>query len=497
MELDLIIRGGSVLDGTGSPEQRTDVGIKGDRVDTIGDLSKASASDTIDATGKIVCPGFIDPHNHLHADIDKGVPPCDNLVRQGITTLVAGNCGGSGWPVAEHFEKVRQRGIKQNYCMLIGHNTVRRTVADKLKPGGFADHEAVTAMQDAMRRGMEEGAIGITVGYAPDYATTDEFIAVSKPVAEMGGVYASHIRSEGIHLLQAIAEIIEVCENADIPVQIAHFKTGRPSVWDHLDIAIAMIDDARRRGLNVTADRYPYCAWHGGSTNITPRWAAGEARKRGGWQHMRDDDIADRFRDEVNAMLEGYGGSDKLMFTSLETPDPEIDGKTPADLMKQWNCDVVEVAIRISERPRVGAVGFTMSEDNLRRILQHDAVMVGTDAHEEVFGKFATHPRNYGTYPRVLGTHTRKEKLFPLATAVRKMTSMPAEKFRLKDRGVLREGAFADVTVFDPDTVCDNTTFLDAHRYPTGIEHVIVNGKPAVREGETLPESHGVVITRT
>lgn len=496
MELDLIIRNGNVLDGTGSPKRRADVGIVGDRIAAVGDLSKAMGREVLNAKGRIVCPGFIDPHNHAHVEVDKGVPPCDNLVRQGITTIVAGNCGGSGWPVAEHFEKARKRGIKQNYAMLVGHNTIRRLAADKLKPGGFAEHDAIVLMQDAARRGMDEGAIGITVGYPAKCATTEEFIEVSKPVGKMGGVYASHIRSEGTHLLQALAEIIEVCENAEIPVQISHFKTGRPSVWDHLDIALAMIEDARRRGLDVSADRYPYCAWHGGSTNITPPWASGEASKRGGWRRMKDADIVDRFRRDVEEMMAGYGGNDRLMFTSLQTPDPEVDGKTPADLMKQWSCDLVEVAIRISEHGGVGAIGFTMCEENLRRILKHEAVMVGTDAHEEPFGRFATHPRNYGTYPRVLGALVREERLFPLPTAIRKMTSMPAEKFRLKDRGVLREKAYADVVVFDPKTVADNATFLNGHQYPSGIDFVIVNGHVAVREGKTDPGNFGVVIAR-
>jgi N-acyl-D-aspartate/D-glutamate deacylase len=226
-----------------------------------------------------------------------------------------------------------------------------------------------------------------------------------------------------------------------------------------------------------------------------PAWCYEEARKRGGKPHLKDPDLLDRFRQGVAEQLARFGGPDKLMFTSRKTRDPEVDGKTVADLIKLWKCEPVDVALEIERRSDsgggIGAVGFTMSDDNLRTILRHPLVMIGTDGHLEVFGKFATHPRNYGTYPRVLGRYVREEKVLTLGEAVKKMTSMPATAFDLAGRGRLRAGAFADLVVFNPDTVLDHATFANAHQYPTGISHVIVNGKTAVDGGKTAEGNYG------
>jgi N-acyl-D-aspartate/D-glutamate deacylase len=252
-------------------------------------------------------------------------------------------------------------------------------------------------------------------------------------------------------------------------------------------------------GLDVAADRYPYIGWHGGSTNIMTRWCYEEATARGGRARLKDADIIDHFRREVDDLLTGFGGPDRLMFTSLGEPDPEIDGRTVAELMVAWRAEAIDVALEIerrNEESRIGAVGFTMSEENLRRILAHPLVMIGTDAHLEVFGARATHPRNYGTYPRVLGKYVRDEGVMSLGAAIAKMTSMPAERYRLRDRGRLRPGYFADVVVLDPTTVMDNATFADAHQYPTGIPWVIVNGQMAVDADVTAPEHHGRVLRR-
>jgi N-acyl-D-aspartate/D-glutamate deacylase len=498
MDFDLIISGGTVYDGSGSDGFRADVGLAGDRIGAVGDLSQAAAQRTIDAAGLAVCPGFIDPHTHCHSDVDKDILHCDNLLRQGITTVVAGNCGGSGWPVAEHLAKVEREGFKSNYAMLVGHHTIRR-IAMEGSDSPWPSHEQTVAMQDMMKQGLDEGAIGITVGYARRDETFEEIVDVTRPAAEAGTIYASHIRSEGEALVQAVAEAIEVAHQTGIAVQISHLKTNGPAYWDKLDMVLEMIERAVDMGLDVAADRYPYIGWHGGSTNVMSPWCYEEARKRGGREHLKDPDIVEHFRREIAGKLAEFGGPDKLMFTSLKSPDPEVDGKTVADLMDAWGMEEIDVALEIerrNEESAIGAVGFSMSEDNLRRILAHPLVMVGTDAHLEVFGRFATHPRNYGSYPRVLGRYVREEGIMSLGEAVEKMTATPARRFGLGERGWLRPGCFADVVVFDPNTVIDNATFTNAHQYPTGMPYVIVNGQVAVDNEVTAPGHHGRVLRR-
>lgn len=431
-------------------------------------------------------------------DVDKGVLHSDNLLRQGITTVIAGNCGSSGWPVAEHLAQVEAEGFKSNYATLLGHHTIRRLAMEGAE-SPWPTFEQTVAMQDLVRQGLEEGALGLTVGYAQRHETFEEIVEVTRPAAEAGAIYASHIRSEGRGLLQAVAEAIEVAHETGIAVQISHLKTNGPAHWGKLEIVLTMIEDAVDRGLDVAADRYPYIGWHGGSTNIMTRWCYEEAGRRGDREHLKDPDIIEHFREEIAGLLAEYGGADKLMFTALATPDPEIDGKTVADLMDAWGVEAIDVALEIERRnaqSRIGAVGFTMSEDNLRRILAHPLVMIGTDAHLEVFGERATHPRNYGTYPRVLGRYVREEAIMSLGAAIRKMTSMPAERYGLRERGWLRPGHYADLVLFDPDTVIDNATFVNAHQYPTGIPYVIVNGRVAVDDGETAAEHHGRVLRR-
>ncbi|MGC9316467.1 MAG: N-acyl-D-amino-acid deacylase family protein [Armatimonadota bacterium] len=498
MDFDLIISGGTIYDGSGRDGFLADVGVAGDRIKAVGDLAQAVARRTIDATGLAVCPGFIDPHTHCHVDVDKDILHCDNLLRQGITTVISGNCGGSSWPVAEHLAKVERKGFKSNYAMLVGHHTVRRIAmegSDNLWP----THEQTAAMQDLVRQGLEEGAIGLTAGYAQRHESFEELVEVARPAAEADTIYATHIRSEGNALIQGIAEAVEVAHETGMAVQISHLKTMGPANWDKLDIVLDMLEEAVAMGLDVAADRYPYIGWHGGSTNIMSRWCYEEARRRGGREHLKDPDIIDHFRQEIADLLEGYGGPDKLMFTPLARPDPEVDGRTVADLMEAWDAEPIEVALEIerrNEKHKIGAVGFTMSEGNLRRILAHPLVMVGTDGHLEVYGKVATHPRNYGTYPRVLGRYVREERIMSLGQAIEKMTAMPARRYGLRDRGWLRPGCFADVVIFDPATVTDTATFTDAHQYPTGIPYVTVNGQVAVDNEVTADEHHGRVLRR-
>ena len=496
MDFDILINNATIVDGTGAQGYCANVGVKYGKIDAIGSLDDATAAHVVDATGLVVSPGFIDVHTHCHNNVNKDILHEDNLVRQGITTVVAGNCGSSGWPVGEHLDKVDANGMKQNYAMLVGHHTVRSALFSDRQPG-FLDPGDFKLMQAEVERGMDEGAFGVTVGYARDFETNEEIFAFAEPAGARDGIYASHIRSEDRHLLQAIAEIIELAQHADIAIQISHLKTMNPDNWVKLNAVFALMEEAADRGLRLRADRYPYTGWHGGSTNALPRIAYTIKAERGEWDNLRDPDVIDIVMEELQKMHAQRGGPDKLLFCSMREPRPEVEGKTPAQLAEQWGVDLLEVGIRLEQMGGISAIGLAMSEDNLKRILAHPLVGVGSDSHQEADKSLQTHPRSYGTFPRILCKYTREEGVLTLPEAVYKMTAMPAEHFGFTDRGVLREGLVADLVVFDPATVRDTAEFLNAHQYPEGIPHVIVNGKFAVKDGRTTSEHHGRALRKT
>ena len=496
MDFDILIRHATVFDGTGADGYLGDVGIKAGLIAAIGDLRDATAAHEIDATGMVVCPGFIDAHTHVHSSIGRGFMHEDNLVRQGITTVVGGNCGSSGWPIGEHLDTVDRLGMKQNYAVLAGHHTIRRELfgADQAR---FLDPSEYKLMQGQVERAMDEGAFGVTLGYATRWEPSDEAFAFAEPAGKRDGIYASHIRSEAAHLLEAIGEILEVAQHADMRVQISHLKTLGPANWDKLDAVFCMIEEAVDRGLQVKADRYTYTASHGGSTNAVPRIAYQIKQERGSWDNLRDPDVVDMITEEVDKLYESYGGPEKLLFCSMREPRPEIEGKTAAQLAAEWGADLLDVGIRLEKMGGVSAIKMVMSEDNLRRILAHPLVGIGSDAGLQPDRGVQTHPRSYGTFPRVLAGYVREEGVLTLPEAIYKMSGQHAEHFGITDRGLLGEGLVADVVVFDPWTVQDKAEFLNAHQYPEGIPYVIVNGKFAVKAGRTTPENHGRALRKT
>ncbi len=496
MDFDILIKNGLVVDGSGAKGYAADVGVKYGKIEAIGQLADATAAQELDASDMVVCPGFIDPHTHVHNNINKDIMHEDNLVRQGITTVVGGNCGGSGWPVGEHLDKVDRLGMKQNYAMLIGHNTLRRVLLGD-EQQQFMDPWQLKDLQELVVQGMEEGAFGVTAGYMSPYAANDELFAFAQPAGERDGLYASHIRSEDKHLLQALSEIIELAQAADIRIQISHLKTMNPPNWNKLDSVFHLMEDAIDRGLEVRADRYTYCAWAGGSTNALPRVAYQIKAQRGGWEHLHDPDVEEVIYEETDRYWAEIGGADKIQFCSMGEPRPEVENKTPAQLAEDWGCDLLEVGVRLEEMGGISAIGHAMSEDNIKRILAHPLVCVGSDSHQEADKRVFTHPRSYGTFPRMLARYVRDEKVVDVATGVHKMTGMTAAHFGITDRGLLKEGLVADIAVFDPATVQDTAEFHAPHQYPEGIPHVIVNGKLAVKDGDTTPENHGRALRKT
>jgi len=488
---DLIITGGTVFDGTGANGVQADVGIRGDRIVRISaePLRRAGASEVIDATGMYVTPGFIDVHAHL--DPILRIPDAESHLRQGVTTALGGPDGSSPWPIGEHLDSLDAIGIGFNVAYTVGHNTVRRTVM------GLEDRLAAPAELDEMRemiaRAIEEGAWGISTGlkYLPGaFADLDEVVALSEVVADFGGFYTSHLRDEALELMESVEETIEIGRRAGLPVVISHHKVvGRP-MWGMSRESLEMVDRARAEGVDVRIDQYPYTATHTGISILVPEWS-----QAGG-----NDAFVGRLEDPIlyDSIFEAIvfnirmdrGGDDlrRVQFSGVSW-DPSLEGGTLYDWARREGMDPTpetgaELVIEAMRRGGARAIFHALDEGDVRRIMQHPQTMIASDGRLVRPGEGHPHPRWYGTFPRVLGHYTRNEGVLGWADAIHKMTGLPADLLQVADRGVLREGAFADLVVFDPDRVIDRSTFEDPHQYPVGIEHVLVNGVPTVVDGD-------------
>ncbi|MCL0089087.1 D-aminoacylase [Dehalococcoidia bacterium] len=519
---DIIIKGGQVVNGSGASPFRADVGIKDGRIKAVGRLdADAPAAEEIDATGLIVAPGFIDVHSH--SDFTLLVNPrAESKVRQGVTTEVIGNCGSSAAPVkeerldllkeqvdldsmelewdwltmAEYLARLRKQGTALNVVPLIGHGTIRAAVM------GF-DDRAPTAtelgsMKGLIEQAMRDGAWGISTGliYAPSfYADTEELIELSKVAAGYGGVYSSHIRGEGKTLLDAMSEAIRIGRAAGLPVQISHHKAAGSENWGKVVRSLALIDRAREAGFDVTADQYPYIAASNDLSDSLPRWmhVGGKVELL---NRLRDPAVRKRLREEMKKPP-GYWENVKISYCKT---NKDYEGMSIQEVADLRGIDPYETVFDLlcEEAATVSIVHFAMREEDVRTVMQHPAVMIGSDgsalATYGMLNRGKPHPRNYGTFPRVLGKYVRQEKVLPLAEAVRKMTSAPAEKLGLKDRGRIAEGLWADITVFDPQIICDRATYTDPHRYPDGIEYVLVNGTVVIERGEHTGRLAGRVL---
>jgi len=506
--MNIIVRNVHILDGSGSPAFRADIGLEGDRIAEIGDLSAATDGMVIDGTGLIAAPGFIDMHSHSDFTLPIN-PRAESKVRQGVTTEVIGQCGSSPAPIdpksgegvmanhpdlpwewttfGEYLDYLRQQGLSLNVVPLVGHGVIRGTGMGLADRAPTADDMA--AMKRLIDQAMDEGAWGLSTGliYPPSvYAATDELVELSRVVAGRGGFYFSHIRGEGATLLKAVAEAIEIGEQAGLPVQIAHFKASGPENWSLLPQALALVDDARARGLDVAADRYPYVASSTGLSAQLPAWAH-DGGRTALLERLQVSDSRQRILAELTARSSYW---DKIVIT--HSPNrPEFETLSVAEIAEQRGADPAETAVNIllEADARVSVVHFGMSEENLRTVLRHPAIMIGSDGSARIpegpLGEGKAHPRSYGTFPRVLGKYVREEGVLSLPQAVRKMTGLPAERIGLSDRGHLVKGLRADLVLFNPDTVRDRATFAEPYQYPAGIEYVFVNGLAVV-----TPEGH-------
>jgi len=526
-DFDVVIKSGRILDGLGNEPYEADVGIKGDLIKEIGIIPTSKAKSVIDAQNMAVCPGFIDAHEHTDVQLIVN-PKAESSIRQGITTLVSGNCGGTPFPVADEvfeemgqnlkelyqidltwrdingfFSRLEEEGMALNYSTFIGQGTVRGAAM------GFNDRppndEELEKMKLLVAENIEAGALGLSTGleYAPgSYAQKEEIEELCRVVSRYKGVYATHMRDEGDRLLESMDESIVAALNTGVSLQISHFKIAYPRNWHKIDAALAKVEEAQAKGVAIFCDRYPYIAGSTGLSYYFPLWAR---------QGTTDEFLARLKNPELENLIRSYlseqetklGSWDKVVISSVVSEENrKFEGKSVLQGAKETAKSPFEFMrdILIEEKNRVGMVTFMMSEENLKRILAHPLVGVGTDgsaiAPYGVLRMGKPHPRLYGTFPRVLGKYIREEKIVPFPEMVKKMTSLPAQKFGFTRRGALKKGYYADVVVFDEAKVIDKATWNDPHQYPVGIEQVIVNGKIVIDRGEHTGNLPGRILRK-
>jgi N-acyl-D-aspartate/D-glutamate deacylase len=526
MRYDLIIIGGKIVDGTGNPWYRGDVAVAGEKIAAIGRLNSAKAGRFIDAGGMVVAPGFIDAHSHSDGST-LYYRQMESNVMQGVTTVVAGQCGSSPAPVNpdlreemekrlartlppevelritwttfdEYLREEEKAGLGANVAHLVGHGAIRVAAM------GYEAREPTRGELEMMRElaaeAMEAGAYGLSTGliYPPGiFAKTDEIVEVVKVAAEYGGVYDTHIRGEGRTLMEALREAISVGERAGIPVQVSHHKAAHREVWGRSAETLATMEESRKKGVDITVDQYPYRAGATSLATLLPPWAHEGGMERL-LERLKDSELRGRMRRDLEEGLPGWENfAGELGWENIYVTHAITDGNKPLEgknlgEIREARGDPDEYTslfdLLLEEEGAAGMIIFSMDEGDVRRIMSHPLQMVGTDSGSSSTTGFMRrgkpHPRGFGSYPKILGRYVREHRVLGLEEAVRKMTSFPAQRFGLLDRGLLRPGMRADVVVFDPDTVIDRATYQDPHQYPEGIEYVLVNGEVTVDGGE-------------
>ena len=526
--LDILIQNSSIVDGTGKPAFRADVGIAQGRIAIVAGGIEQRAQRTIQAQGLCLAPGFIDPHTHTDLTLQAD-PRAESKIRQGVTTDVLGNCGLSLAPLAgaaikeiqadienyggtvtwssmaEYVDQLRTTGAAVNLVPLVGHNTVRGSVLgyDDVQP----TPEQQAQMEHLVAEAMEQGARGLSTGlfYPPGfYARTEEVIGLARAAARYGGIYASHIRNESDRLLESIAEAIEIGKQAEIRVEIAHLKLHGHRNWQDLDQLLALLDETHSQGLAVGCDQYPYAASATWLVAILPYWAQMGGAKAVA-ERLADPQVRARIKkeyEENRAEWDNRCGPptwDGILVTDYN-PQPDLAGKCITEIAEIESKNPLQVIfdLIVASKGQVGCVFFDQLEHNVRALMRHPLVAIGSDGFalspHGILGQGNPHPRSYGTFPRVLAHYVREEKVIELEEAVKKMTSITAERFGLAGRGVIRTGAWADLVLFDPQTIADKATFTDPHQYPGGIPYVIVNGVVVIDQGQHTGALPGKVL---
>ncbi len=527
-DFDLVIKGSAILDGRGNEKSTADIGINGEFIEHIGKIPVSRGRSVIDAQGLTASPGFIDAHDHTDVGLLVN-PKAESHIHQGITTVVSGNCGSSPFPVPDvlyeqsrqelknvygielswrdiegFLSEIEKRGTALNYSTFLGHGSLRGAVV------GFNDEEPeeeeIRRMQSLIKQNIQGGALGLSSGleYAPgSYADTSELISLCRAVGECGGMYATHMRDEGDYLLESLDEAITIAREAGVLLQISHLKCAYPRNWGKLQEAFEKIEQAKKQGVDVFCDRYPYIAGATGLSSFNfPLWAK-QGTTDDFLSKLKDPSLEPQFREHLLKREEILGSWDKVLISGVATEkNRRFEGKSILECMKLTGKDAFQFMrdLLIEERDQVGMVLFMMNEENLKKILSHPLVGVGCDSSVMApYGKLSggkPHPRGYGSFPRILGKYVREERILPLPDMIKKMTSVPAERFGFKKRGCLGKGCYADIVLFDEKSVKDLATYDDPHRYPEGIEFVLVNGEVVINRGEHTGRLPGKILRK-
>jgi N-acyl-D-amino-acid deacylase len=498
---DLILKNARVIDGTGGPSPTADLAIRGDTIARIAPRIDDPATRTVDVARHVVAPGFIDIHTHARRGIFD-VPTADNYVRQGVTTLIEGPDGSSPIPLSDLLNRVAARGITPNFGSMVGQGSIREAVI------GLADRRPNAAELDQMRqlvrRGMEDGAFGLSSGlfYVPGtFTPTAEVIELAKVAGAMGGIYISHMRDEASQVAASVRETIEIGERGHLPTQVTHHKIIGKANWGTSVETLRLIDEARARGVDATIDQYPYTASSTGiGAALLPAWAQ-EGGRDSLMKRMRTPSTRSEIRAETIRLLkeERGGGDPHNVQLARCSWDSSLDGRRLDEVTKNRGLmptieNAADTALWIVEQGGCSGIFHAISEDDLQRILKHPQTMIASDGEVPVFGQAHPHPRSYGTNARVLGRYVRDLKVISLEDAIYKMSGLPARRLGLTDRGLLREGLKADIVVFDPATVRDTATFELPHQYAEGVSMVLVNGQVAFENGKMTPARPGRVL---
>jgi N-acyl-D-amino-acid deacylase len=488
-QADVLIKNGKMLDGTGNSWRYGDIAIQHGKIAAIGKLGKWSAAKVIDATGLIIAPGFIDVHTHIEGD-EKRNPTADNFIYDGVTTVVTGNCGASQTNIGKYFSMLDSLKLSVNVASLIGHNDVRKAVIGSASRD--PNEEEMKKMEAIVEQAMKDGAVGLSTGliYIPGtYSKTEEVVRLAKAASKYNGIYASHMRDEGDSVTQAIEEALHIGREAKMPVEISHFKLSGQQNWGRSKETVPMIIRAREEGLDVTIDQYPYTASSTSLSTLLPDWVLADGQ----------DSVKARLaRTEVRKEVTDYMLK-KLKRRKLKNfsypvvasfrADSTYNGKSieQVNLLKGRKHKAKEEAITIMDMMVQGGAGMVfhgMGDEDVKAIMRYPYNMFASDASIRIYGSGNPHPRGYGTNARVLAKYVREEKVISLEEAIRRMTSLPAQKFQLANRGILREGFAADIVVFDEKTVQDHATYDQPHQYTTGFKYVLVNGQITVEDGK-------------
>ncbi len=488
-QFDIIIGNARIIDGTGNPWFRGSIAIKDGRIARVGRLEKSDAKFYIDAKNQIVAPGFIDVHAHTE-DIYTN-PKAENFVRMGVTSLVTGNCGGSDLDIGNFLGRIDKTPLAVNISSLIGHNTVRTKVLGLENKTPTADEQA--QMNALVDKAMKDGAVGLATGliYLPGtFAKTEEVVELAKAASKHGGVYASHIRDEGTEVVKAIEEAINIGEQANMPVEISHFKISSKALWGQTATTVGLVESARKRGLSVTVDQYAYPASSTSLDSRMPSWAIAGGREEGK-KRVADPATRKKVADEIKEDLKKKRFKDlAYAYVASYRPEPKYNGKNIKEITQiarsKDSLDAqIEQMIEMYEKGGAQMVYQVMDEADVQSIMRQPFTMIASDSGVRSFGSGVPHPRGYGNNARVLGRYVRELKIISLEDAIRKMTSLPAQTFGIKDRGLIREGFAADLVIFDENTVGDKATFDQPHQYAVGFSAVIVNGQ-VVFDGQQM-----------